>query len=312
MFIHNRPEKLETYLKIMQNNQKKASLKYSIVIPAHNEEKYIADTLNSISEQTVLPLQVIVVDDNSTDRTAQIAEEFAKKHTFIHLIHSGSQSTSHEPGEKIIHAFYKGFEHLLQEWDIISKLDADVILPENYFEVILSEFQKNPKTGIAGGIINVQKNGEWTLEFSYKKHVRGAIKSYSRECFEKIGGLRRSIGWDSVDELLAVYYGFELQVIPELHVKLQKPTAKDYKKLHGERTGKAYYRMRYGLFISFVSALKASHINKNYRLLFSIARGYCNAILRGDSRIVTKDEGRFIRKYRRQGFLAALSLKKHS
>jgi glycosyltransferase involved in cell wall biosynthesis len=296
----------------MHNTQKEVSLKYSIVIPAHNEEKYIADTLNSISEQTVLPLQVIVVDDNSTDRTAQIAEKFAQKHAFIHLIHSGSQSTSHEPGGKIIHAFYKGFEQLVPGWNIVSKLDADVILPKNYFEVILSSFQENSKIGIAGGIINVQKNGEWTLEFSYKKHVRGAIKSYSRECFEKIGGLRKSIGWDSVDELLAFYYGFELKVLPELHVKLQKPTGKDYKKVHGQRMGQAHYRMRYGLFISFVSAVKACHINKNFRLLFSIAKGYCNSVLRRDLRIVTKDEGRFIRKYRRQGFLSALSLKKHS
>ncbi len=296
----------------MQNIQKEISLKYSIVIPAHNEEKYITDTLNSIVAQSVLPLQVVVVDDNSTDSTAQIVEDFVQHHAFIQLIHSGNQSDLHEPGEKIIHAFYKGFEQLKPGWDVISKLDADVILPENYFEEILSAFQEDSKTGIAGGILNVRKNGEWMPEYSYKKHIRGAIKSYSRECFEKIGGLRKSIGWDSVDELLAFYYGFELRVIPELQVKLQKPTGKDYKKVHGERIGQAFYRMRYGLFISLISAIKASRINKNSGLLFSIAGGYCGSVFRRESRIVTPEEGRFIRKYRRQGFLEALGLKKQS
>ncbi len=187
------------------------------------------------------------------------------------------------------------------------KLDADVILPKNYFEVILSSFQENSKIGIAGGIINVQKNGEWTLEFSYKACARS--NKIITGMFEKIGGLRKSIGWDSVDELLAFYYGFELKVLPELHVKLQKTTGKDYKKVHGQRMGQRTYRMRYGLFISFVSAVKACHINKNFSLLFSIAKGYCNSVLRRDLRIVTKDEA-FHQKIQKAGLSLCTIVKK--
>ena len=57
-------------------------LKYSIIIPAHNEENFIGKTLESVVQQTVLPHQLIVVNDNSTDQTEKIVQKFTKN---IHL-----------------------------------------------------------------------------------------------------------------------------------------------------------------------------------------------------------------------------------
>ena len=51
-------------------------MKYYIVIPAHNEERFIKQTLDSLVSQTTLPSKVIVVDDNSTDATAKIVQIF--------------------------------------------------------------------------------------------------------------------------------------------------------------------------------------------------------------------------------------------
>ena len=61
-------------------------MKYYIVIPAHNEEAFIALTLQSLIEQTLLPSKIVVVDDNSTDKTSKIVNEFASKFPFISLI----------------------------------------------------------------------------------------------------------------------------------------------------------------------------------------------------------------------------------
>lgn len=283
---------------------KESRLKYSVIIPARNEEKFIAKTLQAVVEQTYLPLELIVVDDHSTDRTAEIVNTFAAKYPFIKLIHSENNEDKHEPGAKIIEAFYKGFKKLKPGWEVITKLDADVILPENYFEKIIHAFQIDPKIGIAGGLIFINKNGEWVYEkISNKKHIRGAIKSYSKECFMQMGGIKKSIGWDTVDELLAHYYGYEIAVFSDLHVKLLKPTGNDYKKIHGIKTGSGFYKMDYGWGISFIAALKAAWNAKNPNLFFSITKGYWASVLNNDSKIVTKKEGKFIRAYRWKNIL---------
>lgn len=286
-------------------------MKYSIIIPAHNEERFLANCLESVVAQLHQPEEVIVVDDNSDDRTAQIAKEFEKKSDNVKLVSSGVSSRSHEPGSKIVNAFYKGFDLISKDWDFIVKLDADVILPQNYFEIISKTFESDPKVGMAGGIAFIQKNDEWTLEnIGNKKQVRGPFKSYTKECFEKIGGIRRTIGWDTLDEMIAQYHGFKIKVLPDLVVRLQKPTGTDYKKIHAQKTGQGFYKMDYGLLISLIAAAKDSWKKRKISVFFSIMNGYFKSALNSDSKAVTKEEGRYIRKLRRQGILGRLGLKK--
>ena len=86
-------------------------MKYYIVIPAYNEEAFIALTLQSLVSQTLLPKKVVVVNDNSTDKTAEIVLAFAKENPFITLVNKTSEAI-HLPGSKVIQAFHKGFETL--------------------------------------------------------------------------------------------------------------------------------------------------------------------------------------------------------
>ncbi|MDP5097328.1 MAG: glycosyltransferase, partial [Flavobacterium sp.] len=58
-------------------------MKYYIIIPAYNEEAFMALTLQSLVEQTVLPTKIVVVNDNSTDKTQEIVSDFASKYPFI-------------------------------------------------------------------------------------------------------------------------------------------------------------------------------------------------------------------------------------
>ena len=101
-------------------------MKYYIVIPTYNEEAFIALTLQSLISQTVLPKKVVVVNDNSTDKTAEIVLAFAKDNPFITLVNKTS-SAIHLPGSKVIQAFQKGFETLDEDYDLIVKIDADLI-----------------------------------------------------------------------------------------------------------------------------------------------------------------------------------------
>ena len=80
------------------------------------------------------------------------------------------------------------------------------------------EFETDPRLGIGGGGIYHEQNGDLTLEPNPKFHVRGATKIYKRECWEKLGGLLRAPGWDTVDEVKANMLGWTTRSFPHLKV----------------------------------------------------------------------------------------------
>jgi len=133
----------------------------SIVIPAHNEAAFLKGCLESICIQTLAPQQLIVVSDNSSDNTYKIAQEFAEKHPFITAVNHSS-SNIHMPGSKVVQAFNFGLKQLDKDYDILLKLDADILLPKNYLETISDRFSHNPSLGICGGFAYEQDHkGQW-------------------------------------------------------------------------------------------------------------------------------------------------------
>lgn len=271
---------------------------YYIVIPAHNEEEFIALTLQSLISQTVLPKKLVVVNDNSTDKTAEIVKAFAKDNPFISLVEKSS-SAIHLPGSKVIQAFQTGFETLDDNYDFIVKLDADLILPNNYFETIIGHFEKDQKTGMAGGFCYVEKNGDWVLEnLTDKDHIRGALKAYRKETFKQIGGLKPQMGWDTVDELLAKFHGWKVVTDFSLKVKHLKPTGANYNKTARYKQGEAFYTLGYGFLITAIASAKLSLMKKKPLLFFDYIKGFWKAKSEKKPLLVTKEQAKFIRKYR--------------
>ena len=229
-------------------------MNFYIIIPAHNEQDSIGQTLESLANQSLLPKKVVVVNDNSTDKTKTIIEDFSKKYTWVTLVNNVS-SNEHLPGSKIINAFYKGYETLDDSFDVICKFDADLIFPSNYLEQLSKHYNSNPKLGMASGFCYIQNNGDWVLEnLTRKDHIRGALKSYRKDCFLQIDKLKPSMGWDTVDELLAKFYGWNILTDQTLHVKHLKPTGISYNKASKYLQGEAMYKMRYGFTITLISA----------------------------------------------------------
>lgn len=271
---------------------------YYIVIPAYNEQRNIGLTLDSILKQTLLPQNVVVVNDNSTDNTAAIVKEFAEKNDFISLVNTNSTQI-HLPGSKVINAFNQGLEVLDENYDFIVKLDADLILPENYFERIARIFSENPKVGMAGGRAFIEKNGNWIFEnLTDNDHIRGAFKSYRKECFLEIGKLKTEMGWDTVDELLSRYFGWEIVVDTSLEVKHLKPTGSEYNKKSRHKQGEAFYRLGYGFWITLLASLKLAFKKKKPLLFVDYLKGFFKA--KGDKKplLVTPQQAEFIRSYR--------------
>ncbi|MFT5753568.1 MAG: glycosyltransferase involved in cell wall biosynthesis [Flavobacterium sp.] len=273
-------------------------MNYYIIIPAYNEEQFIELTLQSIVNQTILPKKVVVVDDNSTDKTFEVAEKYTEKYSFISAIKNSSEPI-HLPGSKVIKAFNKGLSQLDDEYDVIVKLDADLILPLNYFETIVNHFKSDDKIGMAGGFAYIEKNGEWLLEnLTDKDHIRGAFKAYRKETFKQIGSLKTAMGWDTVDELLCKFYNWKVITNENLKVKHLKPTGANYNKAARYKQGEAFYSLGYGFWITAIASLKLALRKKKPFLFIDYIKGFWKAKTSGKELFVTLEQAKFIRKYR--------------
>jgi len=274
-------------------------LRIYIVIPVYNEAEFISQTLESLAQQTFLPEKVVVVNDGSTDGTRLKVAGLAQKYDFLSLVENIPEEDLHAPGSKVIKAFYKGFEGLDKDYDIICKFDGDLIFPPNYLEMIVSHFELNPTVGMVGGFCTIEKNGNWEIEnLTGKDHIRGALKAYRKKCFEDIGKLREAMGWDTVDELLAQYNGWQVFTDKNLLVKHLKPTGASYTVRSGERQGMAFYKLGYGSLLTFIASAKLAFQKKDLKLFRDYIKGYNLAKKDKQPFLVSEEESRFIRKLR--------------
>ena len=281
-------------------------MRYYIVIPAHNEESFLGITLQSVMNQSLLPERVVVVNDNSTDGTAMVISGFTKMYPQITSIDHTSED-NHMPGAKVVNAFLRGLQELDDDYELLVKLDADLVLPTEYFEHIASFLQANSKTGIVGGFAYERTADGWERNHPMNEdHVRGGFKAYTPACYKAIGGLITSIGWDTIDELLAKFHGFEVRTLPDLHIQHLRPTGKSYVPSAKKLQGRAMFVMRYGLLISSIASLKMAWKQRNFRVFVDNLKGYYEAKRLGLPYLINNEEGKFVRKLRWHGIRKAL------
>ena len=273
-------------------------MKVCIIIPVFNEQDFIKKSVESLIDQTIKPAEVIYVNDSSTDNSRNIIKNLTGKYEWIRVIdHKSVQE--HVPGGKVIEAFNFGLKNLEIQFDIICKFDGDIILPKNYIEKIVEIFNEKENVGIAGGNLYILKNRKWVYEnIAAKTHVRGPIKAYRAECFNDINALKSSIGWDTVDVLLAQKKGWLIYTDKDLIVKHLKPTGQKYSLNSKMLQGESLYKMRFGFILSILSLLKSSLNNHSLSRLFFGLIGYCMSFLKQKPFIVTVEEGVFIRNFR--------------
>lgn len=276
-------------------------LNFHIVIPAHNEELYLDETLSSLISQTHKPSQIIIVDDNSTDGTLKIAEKFSEYYSFVTVV-SQKSSDEHMPGSKVVAAFKEGLKLVSKEADVICKFDADLIFPSTYLATLNKVFNSDSNVGMASGNLYIKQDDNWIYEaIADKNHIRGPIKAYRKKCLEDIGGLKTSIGWDTVDVLLAKYNNWKTITDPTLHVKHLKPTGATYFNKSHEKQGEAMYKMDYGFLITCIASLKMALNKSKFSVFRQYLNGYFKAKRENVPKLVSQEEGKFIRRYRWQG-----------
>ena len=112
-------------------------LKLSLIIPVYNEERHIAKCLDAVAAQTQMPYEVIVVDNNCSDRTIEIAKEYS----FVTVVSESRQGTGF--------ARSKGFN--AARGTVLGRIDADSRLTHNWAEVVLQSFEHDPElSGLTG------------------------------------------------------------------------------------------------------------------------------------------------------------------
>jgi poly-beta-1,6-N-acetyl-D-glucosamine synthase len=196
--------------------------RYAIVTPVKDEEKYVERTIRSVLNQTLKPVQWIIVDDGSTDRTPEIVENATRGIDWIRFIPIPREG-KRELGITEIRAFTVGYRLLNGvPHDFIVKLDCDVELHPAYFQTITERFAANPRLGIASGAFLEERDGKWVFIRMPDYHASGASKVVRAECFRQIGGFVLRKGWDTIDEIRARALGWEtarMQDLTFLHLK---------------------------------------------------------------------------------------------
>jgi poly-beta-1,6-N-acetyl-D-glucosamine synthase len=275
--------------------------KYVVITPAKNESKFIAQTINSMIKQSIKPQQWIIIDDGSSDNTLEIIEEVASKYNWIEVIKNESNE-KRAPGAAVVNAFNYGLIKIINDYDFIVKLDADLEFDKDYFEKLLKQFEINEKLGIAGGYcVNLFKGNKIKIDNTPEYHVRGATKMYRKNCFRDIGGLMKRFGWDGIDEMKAMMLGWETKSFRDIIVFHLRPTGKETGLLrYAWRRGKLDHYMGYNPIYLILSCIK--NFNKKPYLIFglSLLAGYIYSYLTHSEQINDRKLILYIKKFQRQ------------
>lgn len=140
--------------------------KISAVIPIYNVSEHLVRCLDSVISQSLPFFEIVLVNDGSTDNSGSIADDFAKKHDNIRVIHQANQGLSA--------ARNAGLDVLSGEYVVF--IDSDDYISSSANEKLLSILQQSDADIAIGGVCYVTEGGE-----SYTPYPSGVQKCFSTE-----------------------------------------------------------------------------------------------------------------------------------
>lgn len=167
------------------------NIKVSVVIPVYNAEKYLPECLESILSQTYKNMEIICVDDGSTDNSAEIIKSYQKKDKRINLI----QQTNQYAGAARNH----GFD--MAEGDYVMFLDADDYFERSLIEkMVIAIYEKNVDIVICQSLGLDEKSGrKHRLAGALNLEILPEMDVFSRKDIpEHIFQLTTGWAWDKM------------------------------------------------------------------------------------------------------------------
>lgn len=268
---------------------------YCIITPAHNEAEFLPEVIEAVGAQSLKPARWVILDDRSADATWEVINAGAHRHSFIEPV-----QVRGEPGRalggNVARLFNAQWARIGTETDFVVKMDADVLLPPDYFADLLARFQEEPRLGIASGKTYNLQQGSWVLERIADSHVTGACKTYRTTCLKEMGGLVPILGWDILDVAQARRCGWQTRSFGDLPIHHLRMT--------GAATGMARANLRYGrcyyvirahpLFVLAKTLYRT--LERPYLLSLLIPLGYLMAALRREPRLADPGLAKFLRR----------------
>jgi len=230
-------------------------INYDVLIPARNEENNIGKTLKCVCNQTIKPESIIVINDNSIDRTGEIAREYGAK-----VIDFPYEHKNWVIDGKLGIVFSFGMSYFNKNNSHFVILGADHILPENYIEKITKNMNEDD-IDMSSGII---KN-------EITKSPRGSGRIFTKKAMECINWEYQSnYGYETYALFKIQSEGMKTLVYPII-TKTQRPTGTNYNKKKFFHMGFSYkalgYTSFYGIGRGFTIAKKYGVYNG---LMFSL------------------------------------------
>jgi poly-beta-1,6-N-acetyl-D-glucosamine synthase len=186
-------------------------MRIAAIVSFLDEERFLPALLSSIAAQTRQPDRLLLVDDGSADRSAELAEAFARDHDHVTVLRRSRHTVERDrlASAPELQSFLWALGTLKDPWDVVAKLDADLRLAPRTFAVIESRFRSDPRLGVAGPRLrSVDDGGRDVSHRTRPEHVEGAAKFYRRRCLDEIGPIPAILGWDTIDEVRARMRGW--------------------------------------------------------------------------------------------------------
>ena len=284
---------------------------FIIITPAFNEAAYIEQTIQSVLEQTMKPLVWVIVDDGSTDQTAEIIKRYTQQYPWIHYVYREKDPAQTYYASNV-HAIQYGLNTIknsklkTQNYDYLAILDADILLPSDYYEKILNRMQSDSNLGIASGVyVDNLGQGRIRKVLNDRRSTPKALMVFRKKCFDDIGGFvpMKYGGEDTVACFAARMNGWKTWSFPDIVAVHNKPVGT------GHAKGLVKIRFRQGIGEYFLATHPLFMLAKSLRrcakeppygfsglLRFS---GFIYAHFMKDKRQLSNDLVQFIRKEQR-------------
>jgi glycosyltransferase involved in cell wall biosynthesis len=280
---------------------------YLLISPCRNEADYMRQTLDSVVTQSVLPTKWVIVDDGSTDETSQILAKYAAQYPWIQIV--TRQDRGHRAvGPGVIDAFYSGYAAVNpDDFDYLCKLDLDLRLPPQYFEILMQRMAANPLIATCSGKAYIEEGGKLIDERHGDETSLGMTKFYRVACFKAIGGFVREVMWDGIDCHRCRMMGWIACSWnePDLRFVHLRPMGSSQQGVYTGRMRHGYGQYFMGTGFWFMAASALSRMNQSPYVLGSAAMlwGWVKSALQGLPRYPDLEFRAFLRHYQMRALL---------
>ena len=262
-------------------------LSYAVVTPARDEEHNLHRLGAALAAQTLPPTEWVVVDDGSTDGTAQVLAELAERHAWVRVV-PGTAGDGHHiaTGRRLardLEGFRLGVRSLSHSADVVIKVDADIDFEPDFCEQLTGRFADDVLLGIASGTCYEREDHAWVRRTKSDTTVWGATRAYRSDCLPDVMTLEPCMGWDGLDEIGVQLRGMRTQAFVDLPFRHHRPEGgRELSSLHqGEALGAASWYMGYR---PTYLALRAFYRARGEPAALAMLWGYAAAAARREPR----------------------------